>query len=278
MDIMAWIADKTANHESSSLDDSKVKTILTGKSYVKEAKDASFITSKGEYEIPYSELYTASDTASDTPTIATLPAGTYTVGQEIVYTGTKFELLTNENANSGEHFFVVADDGNSVRLLAKYCLNREGTAQTDKETHQWEGDAGYGRPFSSTNYWSSDFTSSPFDLQGEYLEEHPLSLSETVANNAIKAAQAYGDSKGVEGRLMKKSEADAMVSSNSAIMYGKWNDGTQPDEGFLAWFLGAASSDDGSVWMVGGYDSCLYYDGYYSDLDGVRPILVVPES
>ena len=57
IDIMAWITDKTTNYESSALDDSKVKTILTGKAYVKETKDTSFITKKGEYEIPYSELY-----------------------------------------------------------------------------------------------------------------------------------------------------------------------------------------------------------------------------
>ncbi len=62
IDIIAWITDKTANHEDASLDDNIVKGILDKKSYVKEAKDASFITVKGEYEIPYSELYTASDT------------------------------------------------------------------------------------------------------------------------------------------------------------------------------------------------------------------------
>lgn len=57
MDIMAYIADKTANQEDSSLDDSRVKQILTGKDYVKTANDTSFITVKGEHEIPYSELY-----------------------------------------------------------------------------------------------------------------------------------------------------------------------------------------------------------------------------
>ena len=58
IDIMAWITDKTANHEDASLDDAKVKEILSdNKNYVKEAKASSFITNKGEYEIPYSELY-----------------------------------------------------------------------------------------------------------------------------------------------------------------------------------------------------------------------------
>ena len=65
IDIMAWITDKTANHQDASLDDSKVKDILTDKSYVKETKATSFITKKGEYEIPYSELYTAKNNNED---------------------------------------------------------------------------------------------------------------------------------------------------------------------------------------------------------------------
>ena len=66
IDIMAYISDKTANHQDASLDDTKVKGILTGKSYVKTANATSFITAKGEYEIPYSELYKSND---DSPSI-----------------------------------------------------------------------------------------------------------------------------------------------------------------------------------------------------------------
>ena len=68
IDIMAWITDKSSNHEDSSLDDSKVKDILTGKSYVKNGQPGkdSFLTAKGEYEIPYSELYTLANNNVDT--------------------------------------------------------------------------------------------------------------------------------------------------------------------------------------------------------------------
>ena len=65
MDIMAYISDKTANHEDSTLDDTKVKGILTGKSYVKTANVTSFITKKREYEKPYSELYIQTETIPD---------------------------------------------------------------------------------------------------------------------------------------------------------------------------------------------------------------------
>ena len=68
MDIMAYTADKIANNQDASLDDSKVKTILTGKSYVKDGQpgNGSFLTEKGEYEIPYSELYTPTEPTSTT--------------------------------------------------------------------------------------------------------------------------------------------------------------------------------------------------------------------
>ena len=66
LDILDWISDKSSKNEDSTLNDSKIKAILTGKSYVKEANDSSFITAKGEYEIPYSELYKS---VSQTPTI-----------------------------------------------------------------------------------------------------------------------------------------------------------------------------------------------------------------
>ncbi|HCC04364.1 MAG TPA: hypothetical protein DEP51_05900 [Clostridiales bacterium] len=68
MDIMDWITDKTANNQNSTLDNAKVKEILIGKSYVKNGQPGndSFITAKGEYEIPYSELYKSND---DSPSI-----------------------------------------------------------------------------------------------------------------------------------------------------------------------------------------------------------------
>ena len=271
IDIMAWITDKTANNENSSLDDSKVKTILTGKSYVKNGQpgNESFITAKGEYEIPYSELYTASDTILQT----TIPAGTYTVGQEIVYNGTQFLALTSENANSGEHFYVVADDGNSVRLLAKYCLNQEGTAQTDKDT---SFDT-YGRNFSQTNYWSDNFTSRPFDLQSEEMITEAKADGTTI-QNAVLTAMKYGEDNGVTGRLMTKAEANSMKSSNSQILFGKWTDGTQPTQGFY-WYLGNADTISDVYYVYGGeeeIDTVSYSEMYPTT--GVRPVLIVPED
>ena len=184
---------------------------------------------------------------------------TYTAGEEVTF--------------GGEQFFVVSDDGTTVKLLAKYCLSKTENTQLTKDATYSD----YGRSFSSTNYWSSDSTSSPFDLQGEYLANHPLSAAETTANNAILKAQAYGTAKGVTGRLMTKAEADAMVSSNSAIMYGRWTGDDAPTEGWLVWWLGAAFNAN-FVWSVNGSSGYLNNDYYYDTDFGVRPVLVVSES
>ena len=58
MDIMAWQSERLENGQDATLNDETVKTILTGKDYVKELKDTSFISVKGNHEIQYSDLYT----------------------------------------------------------------------------------------------------------------------------------------------------------------------------------------------------------------------------
>ena len=191
---------------------------------------------------------------------ATLPAGTYTAGQEVTF--------------GGEKFFVVADDGDTVRLLAKYCVKSDGSEQYDKNATY----STYGRVFSSTNYWSSvSGITYPYDLQNPAERLDLIPSTDTTANNAILCAQAYGTKKGVTGRLMTEAEADAMVSSNSAIMYGKWTDGTGPTQGWLRWWLGAAGSTN-VVWYVGGSSSRLYYNGSRNTVNGVRPVLEISES
>ncbi len=58
IDISNWILEKSENGESTNLNDSIIKEILTDKEYVKGTPgESSFITKKGEHEISYSELY-----------------------------------------------------------------------------------------------------------------------------------------------------------------------------------------------------------------------------
>lgn len=265
MDIMAYIADKTANHQDASLDDTKVKGILTGKSYVKTANDTNFTTAKGEYVIPYSELYTANDLINDTPLMTTLPEGTYTQGQ----------IVTVE----GEDFFVLEDQGNTVKLLAKYCLNREGTAQVN------EGSSTYGRGFSKTSYWTMDL-SDAFDLQSSSMIANALQDGEVSEGipNAVIAAQNYGTAKGViKGRLMTKEEANILDSAGSKmkkILLGNWkfydNLGDIPVDGSLCFWLGDAFS----VYYINSVslEYGVSYSGYDAPAPGIRPVLIISKS
>ena len=74
MDIMAWQSERLQNGQDATLNDEIVKTILTGKDYVKELKDTSFISTKGEHEIQYSDLYTTGNNQG---------GGTANAGEEV---------------------------------------------------------------------------------------------------------------------------------------------------------------------------------------------------
>ena len=74
MDIMAWQSERLENGQDATLNDETVKTILTGKDYVKELKDTSFISTKGEHEIQYSDLYTTGNNQG---------GGTANAGEEV---------------------------------------------------------------------------------------------------------------------------------------------------------------------------------------------------
>ena len=65
LDIMAWVSVRIENKQDTKLRNSDVQGILDGKSYVKEAKETSFTTAKGEHDIPYSEIATISDGTGD---------------------------------------------------------------------------------------------------------------------------------------------------------------------------------------------------------------------
>ena len=77
MDIMAWQSERLQNGQDATLNDETVKTILTGKDYVKELKDTSFISVKGEHEIQYSDLYTNGNNQSGQTVVdgVTVPSG-----------------------------------------------------------------------------------------------------------------------------------------------------------------------------------------------------------
>jgi hypothetical protein len=152
----------------------------------------------------------------------------YYVGTELVYDGNDFQILTEENKDSGDHFFVIADDGDSVRLISKYCLKKDALEQTDKNSSYLDTENGYGQVFSTDNYWKN--------ISGiEY--PYPLDQKDPPDEaTAIKQAIAYGNSMGVRGRLLEYDEAaeleDSMTNREvvNKILVGNWTDGTAPDD------------------------------------------------
>ena len=176
--------------------------------------------------------------------------------------------IGDEVTVGGEQFYVLNWDNNlnTVDLISKYNLNTEGTAQQNAayETTACE--------FSSTNYWSSSFTSDPFNLND---------FIGYKATDAIGKAKSYGRSKGaVSSRLLSYEEADALkskASSNTKIdtmLWGKANSAN----GFLAYWLGSAYSTYG-VWNVyGNYGNLDRNYFSISNYNGVRPVITVLKS
>jgi len=174
--------------------------------------------------------------------------------------------IGDEVTVGGEQFYVLNWDDNSdtVDLISKYNLNQAGTAQQN---------AAYDYTscvFSSTNYWSSSFTSSPFDLNyfGGYMD-----------TDAIGKAKSYGKSKGAaSSRLLSYEEANALKTKESLNEKIKtmFRGTANTANGFLYYWLGSAY-DTNSVWRVnGGYLSSYYFSS--SSFYGVRPVITVLKS
>ncbi len=187
---------------------------------------------------------------SSTQVSYTKPSGTATnVKNALDELYTKVQVPAKEIGDTvtvgGEQFYVLEWDNNSdtVDLISKYNLNKEGTVQQNA-TYSTTACA-----FSSTNYWSSSFTSSPFNLNDF------IGFKET---DALGKAKSYGRSKGaVSSRLLSYEEANAMqrkASSNTKILTMIW--GKESTDGYLRYWLGSGSNASG-VWDVYGGRSTL---------------------
>ena len=175
--------------------------------------------------------------------------------------------IGDEVTVGGEQFYVLEwnNDSDVVRLISKYNLNKAGTAQQNAASGTT------GCLFSSTNYWSSSFTSSPFNLND---------FIGYKATDAIGKAKRYGRSKGaVSSRLLSYEEANALApkaKSNTKIdtmLWGKANTAN----GYLDYWLGSAGNAD-SVWYVDGRNGGLYDYYYYGNVYGVRPVITILKS
>ena len=140
----------------------------------------------------------------------------------------------------------------------------------------------YGRKFSYSNYWSSTFTSNPYDLQSA--SEIALAESNNSGyvdqskgiKNAVLTARDYGTSKGVTGRLINRSEVSEMNESASNALLGTWTGADACKDSFLNFWYGYADNTD-MVWCAKSNSVYSAYSYYGTDC-GVRPVLIVPEA
>ena len=224
-----------------------------------------------------------------TYTVSGLTAGTTYYFKAVVYDVAGNQVLSpiisvktivnskeigDEVTVGGEQFYVLNWDDNSdtVDLISKYNLNQAGTAQQDA-SYDYTSCV-----FSSTNYWSSSFTSSPFDLNyfGGYMD-----------TDAIGKAKSYGKSKGaVSSRLLSYEEANALKAkkdSNTKID-AMYRGTANTANGYLTYWLGSASYTD-IVWYVNGNNGGVN-DFFSSGSDyygnscncGVRPVITILKS
>jgi len=177
--------------------------------------------------------------------------------------------IGDEVTVGGEQFYVLEWDNNcdTVNLISKYNLNPAGTAQQNAERKTTTC------AFSSTNYWGSSYTSSPFNLND---------FIGYTATDAIGKAKSYGRSKGaVSSRLLSYEEANALkskASSNTKINTMLWGKANSAN-GYLYYWLGSAKTK-GSVWYVSGRYNYFEESYYGRDEDGmgVRPVITVLKS
>ena len=187
----------------------------------------------------------------------------YAVGQEVTVGGESFYVLEASDASQS-----------TVTLLAKYNLNKAGTAQAPNASQEDTAVA-----FSSTNYWASahasytDWSTKKLDIN---------TVSGETSGDAIYKAKAYATSKGgTNGRLLTYEEADSLKTSYSDMIWGKANQqGEGSSEYYLYYWLSSASEDvDDGVWGVAGDFSDFGYDDCsHDDVLGVRPVITVSKS
>ena len=200
---------------------------------------------------------------------------------KIEINGTKYKIEKNgtvedstlkvgsEVEYQGEYFYVIGflEDNNKLKLLAKYNLNAEGTAQDTTG-------AVNSCSFSSKTYWTSE-TNYPLDLNN-------YEIPEDVVTSAIKIARNYGKGLGVDtGRLMTINEVEALGGSWKDNSIDNCYDFVKSND----YWLGIVPGDTiGNVQVAmvvrttnAGKENCLWQDYPFSGYSrpGVRPVIEV---
>jgi len=184
IDIAAWIADKLENGEKAELDDSIIKSIITGKDYVSTEEgqpgDSSFKTKENGYEIPYSDLY--NKTTGSNPTLPTDD-------------NTKPYLPDNNTkviSNNSETGIIIQDSKKNewvwVEVPKSIYTNTEyngGTAPSSSEDYEKIENVmqAYANAYRSTTYTDTWYSKAQHGLEEQEYNELKQSMLKSVYEN-----------------------------------------------------------------------------------------------
>lgn len=184
---------------------------------------------------------------------------------------TAYESVTITVGEETHEFWVLetSDESNpNVTLITKENINTTTLTQIDAN----------GTGFSSSNYWWDIPNGKAKD---EYSTENGLNvdmgnIQSTDGKHAAYAAQEYGKKVGGMGRLLLKSEADALATTNSALLYA--NDGEfKSKNGYLKYWLGNYQRPN-YLYNVAGDFRAVSYEGLFNGKYGVRPVVTIEKS
>ncbi len=189
--------------------------------------------------------------------VANAPKKVFDQGQLVTYKGEEFYAL-----------YDVSSIDTTMEIFAKTNLNQDATAQANDTYSNTKC------TFSSTNYWSSLWTS------GTRLNLN--NVTGYTSTDVLGRVDTYARTKGaIRGRLLTYDEANTL-SSFGDMIYGRGNTAQTNSSGlgYECYWLG---SSDGSyshfVYFVYGNSSYLLDNNYnVSNSCGVRPVLTVYKS
>ena len=168
----------------------------------------------------------------------------YSIGDEVTIGTESFYVIENSDETQS-----------TVLLLAKENIDIDNLVQDEN--------AGCSTldQFSETNYWASTATSYPYDLIETGIPDS--------THYAAYPAYQYGAKLGGTGRLLRYSEASALLSAGYSWIYH-----TGADDGY---WLGTAADAELNVWCVD-YEEIFYQQYDYHCYCGVRPVVEISKS
>ena len=222
MDIMAWQSERLENGQDATLNDETVKTILTGKDYVKELKDTSFISVKGEHEIQYSDLYTTGNNQG---------GGTANAGEEVAKPSTwpendKIKAISDGAGNTIplpiDFNYVGGTKTEGVVISDAPNDNMDNTAEGNQfvwvpvdNYDDFKRQAGYSSGKPAT--WPSNYEEADSTGVNQYLADNSMQETDTTKEESI---EMYESVKNYGGFYIGRFEA-GQEDGNLVVKKGK---------------------------------------------------------